>query len=189
MTEEKQDNETRESEAGEFKDSWFRRAFGRKGRPWARVGPEHKASTGFGQWMQSYVGPYWTNNVSGLVYGGAAFLVIIVGLRGLGKLSESPYVPHFLLADDGRLYQLPVLVALGIECLMLIVLAILYMYTPEKYAEDTHIAGNKEKEACFFEAKELVEKVRPPKDGNEWVSLKYVGEIAEALRGIHKRKN
>ena len=60
--------------------------------------------------------PQYANNVQGLVYMGAACLIIIVGLRGIGKVAASiAIVPKFLLGLDGKVAPMWVMAALFLE--------------------------------------------------------------------------
>lgn len=178
-------------EGNDFRDSFYRRKFSR--RTWREVPPEHKAKTGFGQWMQSYVSPYLSNNIQGLVYAGAALLVMIVGLRGLGNLQKAGVpVPDFLLTD-GRLSAGWIMIGLTIECIMLVIMAALYIWTPEEYVE-RHPAKNagrggvseddkKLMADCIDHAKEIA-KEHPPLSGS-W-SPDHIERIAAAL--FHSRR-
>lgn len=68
--------------------------------------------------------------VLGAVYFGAVFLIIMIGLRGLGSAVESLPVPGFLLNEDGRLSPGWVAIALLVECLLLSALAVTTMQRP-----------------------------------------------------------
>ncbi len=88
--------------------------------------------TAFGKFMVYKFIPQYSNNVQGLVYMGAAFLIIIVGLRGLGELAGSiAIVPRFLL-DGKKVSPNWVMVALFLEFALLMVMAITTFFTPEE---------------------------------------------------------
>ena len=93
-----------------------------------QVGPK----TAFGRFMVYKFVPQYANNVQGLVYMGAACLIIIVGLRGIGKVAASiAIVPKFLLGLDGKVAPMWVMAALFLEFSLLMVLAIVTFFTPE----------------------------------------------------------
>lgn len=88
--------------------------------------------TGFGKWMVYTVIPQYSNNVQGLVYIGAALLIIIVGIRGLGTLAgELAIIPAFILDHEGKLNANIVMMALFLEFFLLLVLALVTFFTPE----------------------------------------------------------
>lgn len=65
------------------------------------------------------------NKVMGLVYFGASFLIIIVGLRGLGTLAgQLSVIPAFLVDSTGKIDPNWVILALLVEFVMLTLLAI-----------------------------------------------------------------
>lgn len=94
------------------------------------IGDDHRMR--FTEWMQDFIIPQFANNVQSLVYGGAGLLVMIVGLRGLGDLRSVGFVPQFLLDSDGMLQSWIVFVGLCLELGMLLLLAILFFFTPDE---------------------------------------------------------
>lgn len=99
--------------------------------------------TAFGRWMVYKFIPQYANNVYGFVYMGAAILIIIVGLRGLGKVaSEIGIVPSFLLGADGKVDPAFVMGALFLEFALLLIMAITTFFTPED--EPNHGGGEGE---------------------------------------------
>lgn len=65
------------------------------------------------------------NKVMGLVYFGASFLIIIVGLRGLGTLAgQMSVIPGFLVDSTGKIDPNWVMLALLVEFAMLTLLAV-----------------------------------------------------------------
>lgn len=98
----------------------------------------NQPKTAFGRFMVHYFVPNFANNVQGLVYFGAAFLVIIIGLRGLGTVAgKIAIVPKFLLAYDAELEGMAispnwVMVALFLEFFLLLLMAITVFFTPEE---------------------------------------------------------
>ncbi len=78
----------------------------------------------------------YSNVIQSLVYAGAAFLVVIVGLRGLGDLSQINFVPIWLLEENtGRISVNIVIAGLVAEFAMLMALALLFLKTPRFNSE------------------------------------------------------
>jgi len=71
-----------------------------------------------------------------LINFGAAFLVIIVGLRGLGDLSDVSFIPHFILDSNGKIDAHIVMVGLIVEFLMLCLLAAVSFFSPVEKRTD-----------------------------------------------------
>jgi hypothetical protein len=98
---------------------------------------KHKKSTsGLRYWLKYKFATEFDQNIQAMVYFGAAFLVIIVGLRGLGNLSDVSFIPHFLLDSNGKIDAHIVMFALIVEFLMLCLLAAVSFFSPvEKRAD------------------------------------------------------
>ncbi len=79
-------------------------------------------SSGMSTYMRFHFTEEYSNTVTGLAYGGAAFLIFVVGIRGLKFIS--PEKPSF------------VLFALGVEFTMLCLLAITMIFTVEEERTD-----------------------------------------------------
>lgn len=96
--------------------------------------PQSGPKTAFGKWMVYKVIPQYANNVQGLVYVGAAILIIIVGLRGLGSVAGTiPIVPSFIINEaDNKINVNYVMFALFLEFFLLLVLSIVTFFTPEE---------------------------------------------------------
>ncbi|NUN07642.1 MAG: hypothetical protein HUU54_00525 [Ignavibacteriaceae bacterium] len=90
--------------------------------------------TAFGRYMVYNFIPNYANNVQGLVYMGAALLIIIVGLRGLGTVAyDIPIVPRFLFDEaTHKVSPMWVMTSLFLEFALLMVLAIVTFFTPEE---------------------------------------------------------
>ena len=103
----------------------------------------NQPKTAFGRYMVYKFIPQYANNVSGIVYMGAAVLIIIVGLRGLGSVAgQIAIVPKFLLGGDGKILPTYVMAALFLEFSLLLILAIVTFFTPEEVHEgDKHEKG------------------------------------------------
>ncbi len=96
--------------------------------------------TAVGKFMVYTFIPQYANNVQGLVYMGAALLIIIVGLRGLGELAgQIAIVPKFLL-EGKKVSPNWVMIALFTEFALLMVMAITTFFTPEEpmFEEPVH---------------------------------------------------
>ncbi|HOJ37006.1 MAG TPA: hypothetical protein PLP99_03470 [Ignavibacteriales bacterium] len=130
----------------------------------------NQPKTAFGRFMVHYFIPNFANNVQGLVYFGAAFLVIIIGLRGLGTVAgKISIVPKFLLAYDAELEGMAispnwVMVALFIEFFLLLLMAITVFFTPEEphlHADHNQHKSTSEKTITVDEEfEQIAEKVR-----------------------------
>ena len=73
--------------------------------------------------------PRYENNILAFVYLGAAFLVIVLGLRGLGS-----NIPEFLKSPDtGRLYNSVIYIALLAEFFMISLLALTMYFKIEDH--------------------------------------------------------
>ena len=95
---------------------------------------QKKTNSGLGYWLKYRFATDFDQNIQAMVYFGAAFLVIIVGLRGLGDLSEVSFIPHILLDSNGKIDANLVMVGLVVEFLMLSLLAAVSFFHPSKKA-------------------------------------------------------
>ncbi len=131
----------------------------------------NQPKTALGRFMVHYFIPNFANNVQGLVYFGAAFLVIIIGLRGLGTVAgKIAIVPNFLLAYDAELEGMAispnwVMVALFLEFFLLLLMAITVFFTPEEahlHPKHQINESSKEKDSVNVdeELEQIAEKVR-----------------------------
>ncbi|MCG6915853.1 hypothetical protein LJE86_18265 [bacterium BMS3Abin03] len=78
--------------------------------------------------------------IQSLVYVGAAFLVIIVGLRGLGNLSNTTFIPNFILDNEGKIESNIIMIGLLIEFTMLCLLAAVTYFTNEDNRDDLQVS-------------------------------------------------
>ena len=69
-------------------------------------------------WLEYDFAERHEKSIQALVYFGAALLVIIVGLRGLGDLSNLSYMPKFLLNPEGKIDSNFVMIGLLVEFTM-----------------------------------------------------------------------
>jgi len=113
--------------------------------------PLHEPTTALGKYMTNSFVPRYSNNIMGLVYVGAAVLIIVVGLRGLGTLAgKVSLIPSFLIGVDGKIDPYWVMFALFLEFTMLLFLAMVTFFTPSEYidvishggAQRENISGN-----------------------------------------------
>ncbi len=143
--------------------------------------------TAFGRYMVYTFIPAYANNVAGLVYMGAAFLIIIVGLRGLGKAAgQLSVIPKFMLTAKGSLDPNWVVAAILLEFTLLMLLAIVTFFTPE----DAH-HGAPQKEEEEGEKKPSVDfhkELRELKDLTD-EEIKMVNEYLDKYESIAKRIN
>jgi len=95
-----------------------------------------KSKTGLGYWLKYKFATEFDQNIQALVYFGAAFLVIIVGLRGLGNLSDVTFIPLFILDANGKIAANIVMIALAVEFLMLCLLAAVSYFSPAEKRAD-----------------------------------------------------
>ena len=95
-----------------------------------------KSKSGLGYWLKYRFATEFDQNIQALVYFGAAFLVIIVGLRGLGDLSGISFMQHFLLDSNGKIDANIVMVGLAVEFLMLCLLAAVSYFAPAEKRVD-----------------------------------------------------
>jgi len=101
--------------------------------------------------------PRYANNIMGLVYVGAAVLIIIVGLRGLGTLAgKVSLIPKFLVAADGKIDPYWVMFALFLEFSMLMLLALVTFFTPSEYI-DYYSTSEPQKESLSGNLREELE--------------------------------
>lgn len=97
---------------------------------------QRRQKTSFGHWLKYKFSLEFDQYIQAMVYFGAAFLVIIVGLRGLGDLSHIPYLPSFILDSDGKIESNIVMAGLLVEFLMLCLLAAVSFFSPSERRED-----------------------------------------------------
>ncbi|GBD88049.1 hypothetical protein BMS3Abin03_01983 [bacterium BMS3Abin03] len=95
-----------------------------------------KSENKLGYWMRNRFAIHYERHIQALVYVGAAFLVIVVGLRGLGNLSDVSFIPAFILNDDGKIESNIIMIALVIEFSMLCLLAAVSYFAPSEENED-----------------------------------------------------
>lgn len=151
--------------------------------------------TAFGRYMVYKFIPQYANNVYGAVYMGAAVLIIIVGLRGLGTVaSQIGIVPGFLLGEDGKVDATYVMAALFLEFALLMIMAIVTFFTPEE--EPNHGNGSGETaqkspnritiEAATFKAE--VEHLQQLTNDEIKVIDAYVNKLGENAKRLNAAK-
>lgn len=93
----------------------------------------NEPKTAFGKYMVNTFIPSYANNVNGFVYMGAAILIIIVGLRGLGREAGNiAIIPNIMLNEVGSIDPNWVIGAIFLEFFLLVLLAIVTFFTPEE---------------------------------------------------------
>jgi len=97
---------------------------------------QSKTTSNFGYWLRNNFAVDYEQHIQALVYFGAAFLVIIVGLRGLGDLRDVSFVPRFLLNANGKIQSNIVMIGLFVEFTMLCLLAAVAYFTPAESKDD-----------------------------------------------------
>jgi len=107
-------------------------------KPWRRY-PWNKTIQ---YWLRNNFAIEHEKSIQALVYVGAAFLVIIVGLRGLGDISNTSYIPKFLLNQDGKIDSSIVMIGLLVEFVMLCLLAAVSFFAPRNKDEDLQSSIN-----------------------------------------------
>ncbi len=144
----------------------------------------NEPKTAFGRYMVYTFIPSYANNVSGVVYMGAAFLIIIVGLRGLGKVAgQLSIIPRFMLTEKGSLDPNWVVAAILLEFTLLMLLAIVTFFTPEG---DAHAAPKEETPAA--PRPDFQRDIRDLKDLTD-EEIKMVNEYLDKFESISKRIN
>lgn len=107
-------------------------------KPWRKY-PWNKAIL---NWIKYNFAIEHEKSIQALVYVGAAFLVIIVGLRGLGDISNTSYIPRFLLNQEGKIDSSIVMIGLIVEFIMLCLLATVSFFAPKNKDEDLQSSIN-----------------------------------------------
>jgi len=144
--------------------------------------------TSFGRYMVYNFIPNYANNVQGLVYMGAALLIIIVGLRGLGTVAyDIPIVPKFLFdAETHKVSPMWVMTSLFLEFALLMVLAIVTFFTPEEAGghgpEETKSAAPMS-DAEVAKAKMMISDLRGVVDSE----MKAINDQLANLENVNKK--
>ncbi len=146
----------------------------------------NEPKTAFGRYMVYTFIPSYANNVAGVVYMGAAFLIIIVGLRGLGKVAGTlSVIPRFMLTEKGTLDPNWVVAAILLEFTLLMLLAIVTFFTPEEAhghgapaAEEAKAAPRPDFQRDIRDLKDLTDE-----------EIKMVNEYLDKFESISKRIN
>jgi hypothetical protein len=129
--------------------------------------------------------PKYANNIQGLVYMGAAILIIIVGLRGLGTLaSKIPIVPGFLLAGE-KIDPNWVMIALFLEFSLLMVLAVVTFFTPEDsggFEGHPHHAGGGSSDE-LMRIKQAMQELR----GVAEEDIKSLNDYVEQINNVNRK--
>ena len=144
--------------------------------------------TGFGRYMVYTFIPNYANNVQGLVYMGAALLIIIVGLRGLGTVAyDIPVVPKFLFdSETHKVAPMWVMTSLFLEFALLMVLAIVTVFQPAEPmgGHDSHgaaapVIDAKINEAEVLKLKQAMAEIKAMADEDMKLMNAYVDNIGK----------
>ena len=147
--------------------------------------PLHQPRTRIGRFMANEFIPKYANKVMGFVYLGAAILIIIVGLRGLGSLAGTVgLVPPFLIGPDNKIDPYWVMLALLLEFCMLLILGIVTFYTPSEYVDI--IQTDEETSDVKGSARELKNELRELKDFAD-EELRIVENYVEKFDSLSKK--
>ena len=145
----------------------------------------NEPKTAFGRYMVYTFIPSYANNVAGFVYFGAAFLIIIVGLRGLGKVAgQLSVIPKFMLTEKGSLDPNWVVGAILLEFTLLVLLAVVTFFTPE----DSHHSPNKEneEEVTTKPSIDFQKEIRQLKDVTD-EEIKMINDYLDKYEALAKR--
>lgn len=107
-------------------------------KPWKR----YSWNNPFSYWLKYNFAAKYEESIQAMVYAGAALLVIIVGLRGLGNISDVPYIPDFLLNHEGKIDSNFVMIGLLVEFTMLCLLAAVSFFSPRDKNQDLQMSIN-----------------------------------------------
>ncbi len=107
-------------------------------KPWKR----YSWNNPFSFWLKYKFAAEYEKSIQALVYAGAALLVIIVGLRGLGDISDVPIIPGFLLNHEGKIDSNFVMIGLLVEFTMLCLLAAVSFFAPRDRDQDLQSSIN-----------------------------------------------
>ncbi len=148
--------------------------------------PLHQPKTKIGRFMANEFIPKYANKVMGLVYLGAAILIIIVGLRGLGTLAGTVgLVPSFLIGPDNKIDPFWVMLALLLEFSMLLLLGLVTFYTPSEYIDIIQTDGEDTSD-IKGSARELKNELRELKDFAD-EELRIVENYVEKFDSLSKK--
>lgn len=123
------------------------------------------------------------NNVMALVYVGAAILIVVVGLRGLGTVAgKISFIPKFLLDSTGRIDPDVVIFALMLEFSMLLVLSLVTYFTPSENGD----SGEKTSGGKLANVKEDLEEIKNFSDEEIHMIENYIDKFESISRKITK---
>jgi hypothetical protein len=123
-----------------------------------------KARKPFVEWIEKY-----ENDVMGLVYFGAALLIFLIGLRGLGTDIPS----FFLIGEETRLNSWIIVIAVGLESLL-----ILLMAATNWAKEEEHVGKT---------LKEIKRLIDPSDIEKNWVNRLTHDQVKEIIEKEKKR--
>lgn len=124
--------------------------------------------------------PRYENNIIGFVFAGAAFLVIVIGLRGLGKA-----VPSFLAGSDGRLDVSIILTALIIEFIMISILAVIMFFKPENEDQKEKTVIQRDYCSILSNLLEEIDKNKQTITNDEQLLLSKISDSIEEYKNMY----
>ncbi len=143
--------------------------------------------TSFGKWMVHTVIPNYANNIQGIVYMGAAVLIIIVGLRGLGSIAgKLAIVPKFFIGAEDKIDPNWVMAALFLEFFLLLILSIVTFFTPEEVHGSVAEHNPKAAEKFGLDVTMIKQELSQLK-GIAYEDLKVIDDYVEKMTQISKR--
>jgi hypothetical protein len=152
---------------------------------------QKKSKTGLRNWLRYRFATEYDQNIQAMVYFGAAFLVIIVGLRGLGDISGVSFIPLFLLDSNGKIDAHIVMIGLIVEFLMLCLLAAVSFFAPTIVKKDlqTSIESLSKSVEKLSETipSELVQKLITSAQETAKASEKLLSEEIEILNNFRSK--
>ncbi len=151
----------------------------------------NEPKTAIGRYMVYTFIPKYSNNVMGFVYMGAAILIIIVGLRGLGSMVGQLHIlPKFLLDAQGeKISPYVVLLALLLEFSLLVILGTVTFFTPEDMGHGGHGEAQEPTEkvsVALPDFKEEVEKIKELSNEEKVMIRNFLDEFETINKRINK---
>ncbi len=152
----------------------------------------NEPKTAIGRYMVYTFIPKYSNNVMGFVYMGAAILIVVVGLRGLGSLvGQLHLLPDFLLDPQGaKLSPYVVLIGLLLEFSLLLILGTVTFFTPEDSGHGGHGATPEPTEkpitVSLPDFKEEVEQIKELSNEEKVMIRSFLDEFENINRRINR---
>ena len=148
----------------------------------------NEPKTALGRYMVYTFIPKYSNNVMGFVYMGAAILIIIVGLRGLGSMVGQLHIlPNFLLDSQGaKISPYVVLFALFLEFFLLLTLGTVTFFTPEDMDHYKPSSEEEPKTISFPDFKAEIEKIKELSNEEKVMVRNFLDEFEQISQKINR---